>query len=160
MPSFDIISEVDNVEVRNAIDNSRREVDTRFDFRGVVAELEYKNDIVKLTAESDFQLNQLMTILRGNLAKRNVDPKSLDVKTLTRTGKMFHQDVAFKQGVEMTTAKKVVKEIKEAKLKVQASIQGDKVRVTGKKRDDLQGAMALLRAGEFDQPFQFENFRD
>lgn len=160
MPSFDIISEIDDVEVRNAVDNANRELSTRFDFRGVEASFEYKDEIVKLKAEADFQLLQLRDILRGNLTKRGVDVNAMESKDSTASGKSWSQDIIFKQGIDTPTAKKVVKQIKEAKLKVQASIQGEKVRVTGKKRDDLQAAMALIRSAELGQPFQFDNFRD
>ncbi|MDE1234132.1 MULTISPECIES: YajQ family cyclic di-GMP-binding protein [Vibrio] len=160
MPSFDIVSEVDNVEIRNAVDNANRELATRFDFRNVDASFELKDETVKLSAEHDFQLNQMMDILRGNLAKRGVDANSLDAKEAVGTGRRWHKDVQFKQGVDTLTAKKVVKAIKDAKLKVQASIQGDKVRVTGKKRDDLQSVIALMRESDMGQPFQYENFRD
>ncbi len=160
MPSFDIISEVDSVEVRNAAENANRELATRFDFRNVEASFEFKNDIVKLSAEDDYQLSQMMTMLRGQLAKRGVDAGSLDQKATTQTGKMHFQEAHFKQGIETEVAKKLVKIIKDSKIKVQASIQGDKVRITGKKRDDLQQVMALVRQSELTQPFQFNNFKD
>ncbi|MDV7104386.1 YajQ family cyclic di-GMP-binding protein [Vibrio sp. TH_r3] len=160
MPSFDIISEVDSVELRNSVDNANRELSTRFDFRNVDASFDIKDDTVKLTAQDDFQLRQMMDILRGNLAKRGVDAESMETKPSVHSGKNWYQDVAFKQGIETSVAKKVVKTIKDAKIKVQASIQGDKVRVTGKKRDDLQSVMALIKSSELGQPFQFENFRD
>ncbi|MBY7898493.1 YajQ family cyclic di-GMP-binding protein [Vibrio fluvialis] len=160
MPSFDIVSEIDVVELRNAVDNSNRELATRFDFRNVEASFELKEETVKLAAEGDFQLQQLMDILRNNLAKRGVDPRSMDVKASVHSGKHWYKDVVFVQGIETDLAKKVVKMIKDAKLKVQASIQGDKVRVTGKKRDDLQTVIALLRDSDLEQPFQYNNFRD
>ncbi|PSW06088.1 YajQ family cyclic di-GMP-binding protein [Photobacterium lipolyticum] len=160
MPSFDIISEVDFVEIRNAVDNANRELETRFDFRGVDASFKLEKEVVKITTESDFQLTQLVAILRSNLAKRFVDAQSMEQKDTVRTGKSFSCNVEFKQGVETATAKKLVKAIKDAKLKVQAAIQGDKIRVTGKKRDDLQAAMALVREADLGQPFQFDNFRD
>lgn len=160
MPSFDIVSEIDTVELRNAVDNSNRELSTRFDFRNVEASFDLKDETVKLAAEGDFQLQQLMDILRNNLAKRGVDPRSMEIKESVHSGKNWYKDVLFKQGIETDLAKKVVKLIKDAKLKVQASIQGDKVRVTGKKRDDLQAVMALLRESELDHPFQYNNFRD
>ena len=160
MPSFDIISEVDFVEIRNAVDNANRELETRFDFRGVDASFKLEKEVVKITTESDFQLTQLVAILRSNLAKRFVDAQSMEQKETVRTGKSFGCNVEFKQGVETATAKKLVKAIKDAKLKVQAAIQGDKIRVTGKKRDDLQAAMALVREADLGQPFQFDNFRD
>ncbi|MEZ8022464.1 YajQ family cyclic di-GMP-binding protein [Vibrio sp. 10N.222.51.C8] len=160
MPSFDIISEVEAVELRNAVDNANRELSTRFDFRGVDASFDYKDESVKLTAQDDFQLKQMRDILRSNLTKRNVDPNAMEAKAADQTGRTWHQTVIFKQGIETDVAKKIVKLIKDNKVKVQASIQGDKVRVTGKKRDDLQAVMALVRGGELGQPFQFDNFRD
>ena len=160
MPSFDIISEVEAVELRNAVDNANRELSTRFDFRGVEASFDYKDESVKLTAQDDFQLKQMRDILRSNLTKRNVDPNAMEAKAADQTGRTWHQTVIFKQGIETDVAKKIVKLIKDNKVKVQASIQGDKVRVTGKKRDDLQAVMALVRSGELGQLFQFDNFRD
>ncbi|CAH7464203.1 nucleotide binding protein YajQ [Vibrio chagasii] len=160
MPSFDIISEIEAVELRNAVDNANRELSTRFDFRGVDASFDYKDESVKLTAQDDFQLKQMRDILRSNLTKRNVDPNAMEAKAADQTGRTWHQTVIFKQGIETDVAKKIVKLIKDNKIKVQASIQGEKVRVTGKKRDDLQAVMALVRNGELGQPFQFDNFRD
>lgn len=161
MPSFDIISEIDTVELRNAVDNANRELSTRFDFRGVEASFEMqKDESVRLNAEGDFQLKQMRDILRGNLTKRGVDVNAMEAKPEEASGKNWHQIVIFKQGIETPVAKKIVKKIKDAKLKVQASIQGEKVRVTGKKRDDLQATMAMVREAELGQPFQFENFRD
>lgn len=161
MPSFDIISEIDAVELRNAVDNASRELSTRFDFRNVEASFELqKDDSVKMNAEGDFQLKQLRDILRSNLTKRGIDVNAMEAKNAEASGKNWHQVVIFKQGIETATAKKVVKLIKDAKIKVQASIQGEKIRVTGKKRDDLQETIALIREAELGQPFQFENFRD
>lgn len=161
MPSFDIVSEVDSVELRNAVENATRELSTRFDFRGVEASFEMqKDESVRLNAQGDFQLKQMRDILRGNLAKRGVDANSMEAKSEEATGKNWHQIVLFKQGIETPMAKKIVKLIKDNKMKVQASIQGEKVRVTGKKRDDLQAVIALIRDAELGQPFQYENFRD
>ncbi len=160
MPSFDIISEIDTVELRNSVDNSNRELATRFDFRNVEASFDLNDEIVKLAAEDDFQLKQMRDILRNHLAKRGVDAAAMETKDSTQSGKNWYQDVQFKQGIDTLTAKKVVKAIKDAKIKVQASIQGDKVRVTGKKRDDLQAVIALVKEAELGQPFQFNNFRD
>ncbi|MGR6861612.1 YajQ family cyclic di-GMP-binding protein [Aliivibrio salmonicida] len=160
MPAFDIVSEVDNVELKNAVDNATRELATRFDFRGVDASFELKGENIKIKAEDDFQLSQLVDILRGNLAKRGVDARSMEVKNAVHSGKNFYQDIDFKQGVDTLIAKKLVKEIKASKIKVQAAIQGEQLRITGKNRDDLQAAMALVREGDFGQPFQFTNFRD
>lgn len=160
MPAFDIVSEVDNVELKNAVDNATRELATRFDFRGVDASFELKGENIKIKAEDDFQLSQLVDILRGNLAKRGVDARAMDIKDSVHSGKNFYQDIDFKQGVDTLIAKKLVKEIKASKIKVQAAIQGEQLRITGKKRDDLQAVMALIREGDFGQPFQFTNFRD
>ncbi|WP_165311318.1 YajQ family cyclic di-GMP-binding protein [Vibrio ziniensis] len=160
MPSFDIVSEVDTVEVRNSVENSVRDLATRFDFRNVEASFELKNETVKLTAPDDFQITQMMDILRNNLAKRGVDPRSMESKKSVPSGKTWSKEVVFRQGIEIDLAKKVVKMIKDEKLKVQASIQGDKVRVTGKKRDDLQAVIAFLRGSDLEQPFQYNNFRD
>ncbi|QSX29158.1 YajQ family cyclic di-GMP-binding protein [Shewanella cyperi] len=161
MPSFDIVSEVDAVELKNAVENTRREMDSRFDFRGVEYSVDFKDFVVILKSESDFQCKQMVDILRGQLAKRNVDAKAMDVEDkIVHTGKTFALNVKFKQGIEQDVAKKLVKLIKDSKVKVQAQIQGDSVRVTGKKRDDLQAIMALARGAELGQPFQFNNFRD
>ncbi|GLO60900.1 hypothetical protein MACH09_14080 [Vibrio sp. MACH09] len=119
-----------------------------------------KDETVKLAAQDDFQLRQMLDILRANLAKRGVDASAMESKDKDQSGKNWYQDVQFKQGIETPVAKKLVKALKDAKLKVQASIQGDKVRVTGKKRDDLQTAIALIKETELGQPFQFDNFRD
>lgn len=160
MPSFDIVSEVDEQEVRNAVENATRELSTRFDFRGVDAGFEWKPDQTTMHAEGDFQLGQMLDILRNKLVKRGVDPDSIDTNTPVHAGKNWTQVVTFKSGIEGAMAKKVVKHIKDSKLKVQVAIQGEEVRVTGKKRDDLQAVMALVRDGDLGQPFQFKNFRD
>ncbi len=160
MPSFDIVSEIDTVELRNAVDNANRELSTRFDFRNVNASFELVEENVKMSAEGDFQLKQMRDIFRGHLAKRNIDANAMDAQDPDVTGKNWHQTLLFRQGIDTPTAKKVVKLIKDAKLKVQSSIQGDKVRVTGKKRDDLQATMAAIREAEMGIPFQFNNFRD
>lgn len=161
MPSFDIVSEIELTEVRNAVENSTRELATRFDFRGKEASFELNGEQVVLKAEDDFQINQMLDILRGNLVKRNVDTKAMEVdEKPTHTGKTFSSNVKFKQGIESLIAKKLVKEIKASKIKVQAAIQGEKIRITGKKRDDLQAVMTLARESDSEQPFQFDNFRD
>lgn len=157
---MDIVSETDLEEVRNAVDNANREVSTRFDFRGVEATFEWKKPAVTLKTESDFQLKQMADILRGQLAKRNVDAKAMTVAEPTATGKNWSQQVTFKEGIEQDVAKKVVKLIKAEKFKVQAAIQGEQVRVTGKKRDDLQAVMRLVKTAELEQSFQFTNFKD
>ena len=146
MPSFDIVSEVKMNEVLNAVDNANRELATRFDFRGVEASFELNKEEVKLEADADFQLKQMVEILRGALLKRNIENSSMDVGDSVHSGKRFHLTVKFKRGIDKEVAKKLVKLIKDSKIKVQAAIQGDEVRVTGKKRDDLQETMALVRA--------------
>ncbi len=160
MPSFDIVSEINSEEVRNAVDNASRELETRFDFRGVEARFRWSKDETTLSAEGDFQLQQMLDILRNKLAKRNVDANSLSAGTPEHSGKTFSQKIKFKEGIDVDVAKKLVKAIKDSKIKVHAAIQGEQVRVTGKSRDDLQEAMALVRKTELGQPFQFTNFRD
>ncbi|KKL50376.1 hypothetical protein LCGC14_2306100 [marine sediment metagenome] len=161
MPSFDIVSEVKQEEIRNAAENTQRELATRFDFRGVDTKVEFKDGEVTLSTEADFQCQQLLDMLRGNLVKRKVDPYVIDVdEEALHSGKTFSLQVCFKQGIDQPMAKKIVKLVKDAKMKVQAASQGDKIRITGKKRDDLQAVMALVRGADLGQPFQFDNFRD
>ena len=160
MPSLDIVSETDLEEVRNATDNASRELTTRFDFRGVEASFEWKSPAITLKAEEEFQLSQMQDMLRTQLAKRKIDAKAMTIGKTEHTGKTYSQKVTFAEGIEQPVAKKVIKLIKDAKLKVQASIQGEQVRVTGKKRDDLQGVMQLIREADLEQSFQFNNFRD
>jgi uncharacterized protein YajQ (UPF0234 family) len=161
MPSFDIVSEVKVEEIRNASENTQRELSTRFDFRGVDAKVEFKDGEVTLTTEADFQCQQLLDMFRGNLVKRKVDPYVIDVdEEALHSGKTFSLQVRFKQGIDQVMAKKIVKLVKDSKMKVQAAIQGEKIRITGKKRDDLQSVMALVKDAKLGQPFQFENFRD
>lgn len=160
MPTFDIVSEVDMPEVNNALDQARREVGTRFDFKGVDAIYEIKDKEITLTAESEFQLEQMLDILKGKMVKRNVDVKSLEVGEAKQSGKQSLQTVTIQQGIEADVARKLVKLIKDSKSKVQTAIQGDKLRVTGKKRDDLQEVMAMVREAKLDVPVQFNNFRD
>ena len=161
MPSFDIVSEVDEVELRNAVDNARRELETRFDFRGVEKTIELKDLTVSLTTESDFQVRQMEDVFRNACAKRGVSAAGAEVDDEPEhSGKLFTLRLTFRQGIDQPTAKKIVKLLKDSKMKVQASIQGDKVRVTGKKRDDLQQAIALIKKSELELPLQYENFRD
>lgn len=162
MPSFDIVSEIDMQEVRNAVENATRDLGTRWDFRNVPAsfELNEKNQSIKVATESDFQVQQLL-ILREKLSKRSIDGAALEIpEEFTHSGKTYSVEAKLKQGIETSVAKKIVKLIKDSKLKVQAQIQGEEVRVTGKSRDDLQSVMALVRGGDLGQPFQFKNFRD
>ncbi|MDE1477816.1 YajQ family cyclic di-GMP-binding protein [Xenorhabdus bovienii] len=163
MPSFDIVSEVDMQEVRNAVENAQRELTNRWDFRNVSAsfELNEKNESVKIASESDFQVNQLVDILREKFAKRGIDGSVLNVaENMVHSGKTYSVEATFLQGIDTPLAKKIVKLIKDSKLKVQAQVQGEQVRVTGKARDDLQSVMTLVRGAELGQPFQFTNFRD
>jgi len=160
MPSFDVVSKVDHHEIMNAVDQANREVCTRFDFKGTNTKIELDKTKITLIAPSDFQLKQLDEILRNKLAKRKIDVRSLDYKEPSIKLNEATQEVEIKQGVDSENAKKVVKLIKEANLKVQAAIQGDQIRVTGKKKDDLQAVIALLRQAKLALPVQFENFRD
>lgn len=163
MPSFDIVSEIDLQEVRNAVENANREIATRFDFRNVNAsyELNEKSETIKVLSESDFQVRQLVDILREKLLKRSIEGGALEVpEEIEHSGKSWSVEVKLKKGIPSDVAKKIVKLIKDSKLKVQSQVQGEEVRVTGKSRDDLQGAMALVRGGDLGQPFQFKNFRD
>lgn len=160
MPSFDVVSKIDNHEVTNAVDQTNREIGTRFDFKGTDARVELAKNTLTLVAPTDFQLKQLDEILRNKLAKRQVDVRSLDYKEPEIKLNEARQSVEVKQGIEADKAKKIVKMIKEGSFKVQAAIQGDQVRVTGKKRDDLQAVIAFLREAKLELPLQFENFRD
>jgi cyclic-di-GMP-binding protein len=161
MPSFDIVSEVNQVEVRNALDQANKELGTRFDFKGSDARVEQAEKTLTLFADDDFKLSQVNDILTGKLAKRGVDVRSLKYGSIEKiSGNKVKQTVTVQVGVEQDLAKKLVKLLKDAKLKVQASIQGDAVRVSGAKKDDLQSAIALVRKSITDYPLQFGNFRD
>lgn len=159
MPSFDVVSELDVHEVTNAMDNAAKELERRYDLRGK-ATIEFKDKTITLTAEADFMLEQLIEIIKLALVKRKIDIQCLEYKDAYGSGKVVKQEVVLREGIDQALAKKIVAAVKEAKLKVQASIQGDQVRITGKKRDDLQEAMALLRKQELGMPLQFNNFRD
>jgi len=160
MPSFDVVSEVDFHEVTNAVDQANRELTTRFDFRGVEATFERSDDTITMTADADIQLQQMLDILQNKLHRRGIDIACLDIADATKLGKQVKQKVGIKQGLDKDTSRKIVKLIKEKKLKVQAAVQGEKVRVTGKKRDDLQQTIAVLKAAELELPLQYDNFRD
>jgi len=160
MPSFDVVSEVDVQEVRNAVDQANREIATRFDFKGVDASFELNDSEVTLRAEVEFQLQQMLGILHQKLVKRKVDVAALEEKEPESSLNAARQQVIVRQGIDSDTAKKMVKLIKGSKIKVQAQIQGEQVRVSGKKRDDLQQVIALLREQDFGLPLQFTNFRD
>lgn len=160
MPSFDVVSEVDMHEVTNAVDQAKREVGTRFDFKGSGATYEQSGAEVIQKAANDFQLKQMLDILQTKLSKRGIDLACLEIKDPVIVGKEARQTIIIRQGLDSVLSKKIVKLTKDAKLKVQAAIQGEKVRVTGKKRDDLQQTIALLRDAKLDMPLQFDNFRD
>jgi uncharacterized protein YajQ (UPF0234 family) len=160
MPSFDVVSKTDLHEMTNAVDQANRELGTRFDFRGLNVKVEFNKTTITLIAPTDFQLKQVDEILRSKMSKRNVDVRSLDYKDPEINIKEARQQVEVKQGIDKEFAKKIVKIIKDSNLKVQAAIQGEQVRVTGKKKDDLQAAIAMLRQAKLDLPVQFENFRD
>ncbi|MDF9774820.1 YajQ family cyclic di-GMP-binding protein [Pseudomonas baetica] len=161
MPSFDVVSELDKHEVTNAVENAVKELDRRYDLKGKGSfEFKEKDLTVSLTAEADFQLEAMIEILKLALVKRKIDVQCLEVKDAFASGKLMKQDAVLKEGIDKELAKKIVAHVKDAKLKVQAAIQGEQVRITGKKRDDLQEAIAVLRAKEFGMPLQFNNFRD
>lgn len=161
MPSFDIVSEVDMHEVNNAVDQSNREVGTRFDFKGVDAKFEVTDQsILVVSAEVDFQVKQMLEILRGKLVKRGVDIKALVEDKVEVSGQKASVNVKIQQGIESEIARKIVKMVKDTKIKVQTAIQGDKLRVTGKKRDDLQSVIAMLKDSNLGIPLQYNNFRD
>lgn len=161
MPSFDVVSEANMVEVRNAIDQSNKEISTRFDFKGSDARVEQKEHELTAYADSDFQLTQVREVMTGKLVKRNVDVRFMDIGKVEKIGgDKVKQVIRIRNGIESDAAKKIVKIIKESKMKLQASIQGEAVRVTGAKRDDLQAAMALLKKEVADLPLSFNNFRD
>lgn len=165
MPSFDIVSEIEGSEIKNCVDNAKRDLDNRFDFKNVHAEMEFnaKDTSVKLATESDFQLNQLVEILQKAALKRNISFWSLDIpENYEHSGKIYSKVVKFKMGIEQDKAKKINKIIKDSKIKVTSQIQGEKVRVQGKNRDDLQAVIALMRdkQEELELALQFNNFRD
>ena len=160
MPSFDIVSEIDLQEVRNAVDQSNREIGTRFDFKGVDAGFELAESQVLLRAEQEFQLQQMMDIFRQKLVKRKVDLSALDPGEPVASLNSARQTVLIKQGIDAETAKRMVKVLKGSKLKIQSQIQGDQLRVSGNKRDNLQQAITLIRDGDWKLPLQFSNFRD
>jgi uncharacterized protein YajQ (UPF0234 family) len=160
MPSFDVVSEVDLQEVRNAVDQANREVGTRFDFKGSEAEFGLDGAMVTLHAQSEFQLEQMMDVLNKKLTKRSVDISCLDLAKPELANNRARQAVTIRQGIETDTARRIVKDIKATKMKVQAQIQGEQVRVSGKSRNDLQAIIALLRKAELGLPLQYINFRD
>lgn len=160
MPSFDVVSEVDAHELANAVDQARRELATRFDFKGTDAKFEQEEFVITLSAPSAFQASQMLDILRGRLIARNIDARCMDVAPPLENVAGARQKVTIRQGIEQAVSKKLIAAIKGAKMKVETQINGDKLRVSGKKRDDLQAAMALMRKADIELPLQFNNFRD
>jgi uncharacterized protein YajQ (UPF0234 family) len=161
MPSFDIVCEANMIEVKNALDQANKEISTRFDFKGSDSRVEQKERELTAYADDDFKLGQVRDVLTGKMAKRNVDTRFLDIGKVEKIGgDKVKQVIKVRNGIESELAKKIVKAIKEAKLKVQASIQGEEVRVSGAKRDDLQAAIALVRKDVTEVPLNFQNFRD
>ena len=160
MPSFDVVSDFDAHEAANAVDQANREVNTRFDFKGTGSKYELNQQVITLTSQSEFQLQQMMDILRQKLSKRGVDLGCLDEQEPEITGSAARQNVILRRGIDSDLARKLVKTVKNSKIKVQAAIQGDKLRISGKKRDDLQATIRLLKETDVDLPLQYENFRD
>ncbi len=160
MPSFDIVSEFEMYEAVNAVDQANREVSTRFDFKGTGAKFEQNKEIITMIADAEFQLQQMYDILQSKLNRRGIDIACLELAEAEQSGKQMKQSVTLREGLDSELARKIVKMIKDKKLKVQAAIQGEKVRVTGKKRDDLQTVIGMLKEAKIDMPLQFNNFRD
>ena len=160
MPSFDVVSEFNAHEATNAVDQANREVSNRFDFKGTGSKFELEDSVISLTSQSDFQLQQMLDILRQKLSKRGIDIGCLQEEAPEITGTEARQKVIMRQGIDTPLAKDLVKQIKASKIKVQTSIQGEKLRVSGKKRDDLQSVIALLKEADAGIPLQYENFRD
>jgi cyclic-di-GMP-binding protein len=160
VPSFDIVSEVDTQEVRNAVDQASRELSTRFDFRGIDAAFQLEELAILLTAQEEFQLEQMHDILRDKLVRRKVDAACLRADAIEASGKQKRRRYHIVQGIDRDQSREIVRRIKDSKIKVQASIQGEKIRVTGKKRDELQQIIAMLRDAKVGIPLQFDNFRD
>ena len=161
MPSFDVVSEIDQHELSNAIDQMNREIGNRYDFKGSDAKIVISDDALNVEAESEFQINQIEEIIYSKLAKRDIDTRCLEKGKIEERGKRAYQTISVRQGIDKELARKMVKMVKDMKMKVQAAVQGDQVRITGKKRDDLQQVMAMLKAADsIDLPLQFTNFRD
>ena len=160
MPSFDVVSEFDAHEASNAVDQANREVTTRFDFKGTGSKFVLEENVVNLTSQSDFQLQQMLDILRQKLVKRGIDIACMKEEEPEFSGSEARQKVILRQGIETELARNLVKKVKASKIKVQSAIQGEKLRISGKKRDDLQAVIALLKDADVDLPLQYENFRD
>jgi len=160
MPSFDVVSEVDMHELTNAVDQSNREVGNRFDFKGTNSKIDQNGAEITIISESEFQIEQIMDILRSKMVKRGIDIGCLELKDPVTSGKEVRQLVIARQGIDTELARKIVKMVKETKIKVQAAIQGEQVRISGKKRDDLQQIIAMLKESKLGLPLQYSNFRD
>ncbi|MDG2091167.1 MAG: YajQ family cyclic di-GMP-binding protein [Gammaproteobacteria bacterium] len=160
MPTFDVVSEIDMHEMTNAVDQAQREITNRFDFKGVEATFELSDSDITIGAEVDFQTQQMLDILHNKMASRKLDIKALKPGEVEISGQRAILKVVIQQGIESEIARKIVKKVKDLKMKVQVAIQGEKLRVTGKKRDDLQGVMAVLKEDDWGLPLQFNNFRD
>jgi len=160
MPSFDVVSDFDAHEARNAVDQASREVTTRFDFKGTGSKFELEEQVISLTTQSDFQLKQMIDILHQKLSKRGINIACLDAQEPEFSGSEARQKIILRRGIDTDRARKLVKQVKAAKLKVQSAIQGDKLRISGKKRDDLQAVISLLKETDIGLPLQYENFRD
>ncbi|MDE0753683.1 MAG: YajQ family cyclic di-GMP-binding protein [Woeseiaceae bacterium] len=160
MPSFDVVSEFDAHEASNAVDQANREVTTRFDFKGTESKYEFENNIITMTSQTDFQLQQMLGILHQKLAKRGIDIACLKAEQTELAGSVARKKIIMRQGLEAALSRELVKKIKSSKIKVQSSIQGEKLRISGKKRDDLQAVIALLKEEDTDLPLQYDNFRD
>jgi len=160
MPSFDVVSEVDHHELTNAVDQMNREITNRYDFKGSNARVELKDQVMNLEADNEFQIKQMHDIIYKKLASRGIDTACLDQGKIEERGMRAYQTITVREGVDKELARKIVKMIKDTKMKVQAAIQGEQVRVTGKKRDDLQSVIEMLKGADIDLPLQFNNFRD
>ena len=160
MPSFDVVSEIDHHELKNALDQANREIGTRYDFKGSNSRIEQTGNDLSLEAESEFQIKQMIPILKEKMSKREIDVDCLEFADIVEMNKRARQQVSIQEGLDKDLARKMVKLIKESKIKVQAAIQGDQLRINGKKRDDLQQVMQLLRDAKLGIPLQFNNFRD
>ena len=160
MPSFDVVSEFDSHEASNAVDQANREVDTRFDFKGTGSKYVLEGNLITMKSQTDFQLQQMLDILRQKLAKRGIDIACMKEEEPEIAGSEARQKIVLRQGIDADLARSLVKKIKASKIKVQAAIQGEKLRVSGKKRDDLQAVIALLKEADVGLPLQYENFRD
>lgn len=160
MPSFDVVSEVDSHELANAIDQMNRELTNRYDFKGSDAKVELKENSLNIEAASEFQINQIEDIVYNKLSKRDIDTRCLEKGKIEERGKRAYQTITVRQGIDKELAKKMVKMVKDSKMKVQAAVQGEQLRITGKNRDDLQQAIAMFKASDVGLPLQFNNFRD